>query len=85
MKTGSIALFVVMKMGLKSPPRARGPWRERLNWFIISFMRVWGPFGFAQGRLFDSAEPSLREVSAALKMTIGNGDFGDLRLLRGPQ
>jgi hypothetical protein len=29
-----------------------------------------GPFGFAQGRLFDSAETSLREVPAPLRMTI---------------
>jgi len=28
-----------------------------------------GPFGFAQGRLFDSAGSSLREVPAPLKMT----------------
>jgi len=32
-----------------------------------------GPFGFAQGRLFDSAETSLREVPAPLKMTTGKG------------
>jgi len=31
--------------------------------------RCRGPFGFAQGRLFDSAGTSLREVSAPLKMT----------------
>src|SRR6266481_430794 len=29
-----------------------------------------GPFGFAQGRLFDSAWTSLREVHAALRMTM---------------
>ena len=31
--------------------------------------KVQDPFGFAQGRLFDSAGPSLREVPAPLKMT----------------
>ena len=37
-------------------------------------MQLWwrrGPFGFAQGRLFDFAGTSLREVSAALRMTTG--------------
>jgi hypothetical protein len=28
-----------------------------------------GPFGVAQGRLFDSAEPSLRDGPATLRMT----------------
>ena len=31
--------------------------------------RCRGPFGFAQGRLFDSEGASLREVPAPLKMT----------------
>jgi len=59
---------IKMRKGWASPPAARrggnssyGRWRRG---------RAWGPFGFAQGKLFDSAETSLREVPATLKMTI---------------
>jgi putative endonuclease len=31
--------------------------------------RVWGPFGFAQGRLFDSVSASLRDALTPLRMT----------------
>src|SRR5579863_2710110 len=32
--------------------------------------KKWGPFGFAQGRLFDSVAVSLRETATPLRMTI---------------
>jgi hypothetical protein len=44
-------------------------------WVGDSLLLRWrgGPFGFALGRLFDFVETSLREVSAALRMTHGMG------------
>src|ERR1700737_1120932 len=45
--------------------------------------RCRGPFGFAQGRLFDFAGASLREVPAPLRMTAWTGFVVALRELQG--
>ncbi len=59
------SLALARNSGQKKPA-ARGEFPDAPE--VVTRCR--DPFGFAQGRLFDSAETSLREVPAALRMTI---------------